>query len=78
LAKKLNGDKFFIEKLTKSILTSHSDKIILNQERQLALIIRNYSFNYLERFRNSGNFSFDIQKTLNKISLVKAKILNKN
>jgi len=78
LGKKLNGDKFFIEKLTKSILTSHSDKIILNQERQLALIIRNYSFNYLERFRNSGNFSFDIQKTLNKISIVKTKILYKN
>jgi|AntRauMFilla1563_2_1112583.scaffolds.fasta_scaffold00488_13 hypothetical protein len=75
ISKNLNGDKFFIEKLLRYILVNLDIIFTLNQERQFVLTIKTYPPRNLIIYKNERQLSFEIQKVLNKISIIKTKIL---
>jgi len=77
LCKKLNGDKIFIEKLFKFIFPKIPNTAILTQERELISLVKDCFFASLVDNNGTGNSSYNIQKILNKISILKTKILKK-
>jgi len=74
ISKNLNGDKFFTEKLLRYILVNLDSIFTLNQERQFVLTVKTYLPRNLIIYKNERQLSFEIQKVLNKISIIKAKI----
>ena len=77
LCKKLNGDKIFIEKLFKFLFPKIPNTAILTQERELISLVKDCFFASLVDNNGTGNSSYNIQKILNKISILKTKILKK-
>lgn len=78
LSKKLNGNKIFIEKLLQYNLYKIPTRFLLSQERQIISINRASYFIKPSKYEVFENFSFDIQKTLNKLWDIKKKTKHNN
>jgi hypothetical protein len=77
VSKKINGKNFFFEKLSVSILTQFSGKLVLNQERQLISIIQKKGLENFLTKKMPERYIFSVQEILNKLFIMKQKLLGR-
>jgi hypothetical protein len=77
VSKKINGKNFFFEKLSVSILTQFSGKLVLNQERQLISIFQKKCLENFLTKKTPERYIFIVQEILNKLFIMKQKLLGR-
>jgi hypothetical protein len=75
LSKKLQGNKNFIDKFFRHSFSKFSIRLLLSQKRQIISIMENPFYGFFENPERIKKYPFEIQKILNKISILKKKII---